>query len=544
MKLIKNALGLVILVAVLSSAAMADGCYIPARAYPVNPSIPTQRALITFRNGVETLVVESTYQSDSPDVGWILPLPAEPTKLEQADGGLLRSISMSLRPEITHDLSEVVKGLTIAAGCLVPFVLVVLLVKDAGRRDATVRTLAKCVITLVIFGALLASITLSSMAGISSHGVVGITEVSSQRVGNYEATVLKAADGGAVSAWLEANSLRGLDAQAKVIVDDYAARKWCFVVARLSRPGSGVATPHPIAATFPSASIVYPMKLTAIAGSVTHVELFVACEKEAAAAGFECVVADRFREVADRIGTTLAHPMSEENPESVLPEPHYGATATGLVIGSPDAGAFLWNGCVLTKLVADMKPQQMGQDVAIGQRDLVPYRKHVFSPTGRNEIIVSVSLGAAILLMLAVLIAYHGPRRPARKHLRVFAYPVVLVAMVCIGLYLLLPTVAVHSGRGMGRFMFARDMQCFAARHLDGQMSDEELKGFPAILKVGGMVMYKTNPFTGQEMQFERTPGNFSVRRLEGHAYFCAYDEDGREWRALLPDRKTAETEP
>jgi hypothetical protein len=460
---------------------------------------------------------------------------------------MLRSISMSLRPDITHDLIRIVGLLALAAACMVPFVLVVLLVKDADRRAVTLRTLAKYLIILVIFGGLLvASITLSSLGGVSSHGVVGITEVSSQRVGNYETTVLKASDGNAVSAWLEANSLRALDEQARRIVDDYAARKWCFVVARLSKQGNGAATPHPIAATFASASIVYPMKLTAIAGSVTHVELFVACDKEAAAPGFECVAADRFLGPGGRGGERPGDMLSEDNPVSRWPEPGYQAKATGLIIGSPDAGAFLWDGCVVTKLVADMRPGQMGQDLNIGQHELTPYRKHVFSDMGRNEIIASVALSGAILLMLSALIAYRGQRRPAVKDLRLFALPLAVVVVGCAALYFLLPTVAVRSGSWitMSR-LFAIDMQYSALRgNLNGQMTDEELKRFPAILKEHGWrPRAAVNPFTGQEMQFERTPGNFSVRRLAGHTYFCAYDDDGREWRALLPD-KAVETQP
>ena len=48
--------------------ARADGVYIPQRAYPALPTIPVQRAIIIHRDGIETLIVESTFQSKSPDV--------------------------------------------------------------------------------------------------------------------------------------------------------------------------------------------------------------------------------------------------------------------------------------------------------------------------------------------------------------------------------------------------------------------------------------------------------------------------------------------
>ena len=55
--------------------ATGNGKYWPTDAFPKTPTIPTQRAMIVFRDGVETLVVESTFQTDSPGVGWVLPLP-------------------------------------------------------------------------------------------------------------------------------------------------------------------------------------------------------------------------------------------------------------------------------------------------------------------------------------------------------------------------------------------------------------------------------------------------------------------------------------
>ena len=42
------------------------------------------------------------------------------------------------------------------------------------------------------------------------------------------------------------------------------------------------------------------------------------------------------------------------------------------------------------------------------------------------------------------------------------------------------------------------------------------------------------NPFTGEKMKFERSPGNFSVRRIEGVTYICLYDDSARELRIPL----------
>jgi len=42
------------------------------------------------------------------------------------------------------------------------------------------------------------------------------------------------------------------------------------------------------------------------------------------------------------------------------------------------------------------------------------------------------------------------------------------------------------------------------------------------------------NPFTGQPIRAECSPGNFNVRTIGGKRYFCVYDQDGIEKRLLL----------
>ena len=111
-------------VLMLGAAAAGDGKYWPEPAYPATPKIPLQRAIIVHKDGIETLIVESAFESESPNVGWVLPLPAEPTKLAVADPGMCRSLSMCLRPRILHDLHDYRSLPLWAAAMLVPLVIV------------------------------------------------------------------------------------------------------------------------------------------------------------------------------------------------------------------------------------------------------------------------------------------------------------------------------------------------------------------------------------------------------------------------------------
>ena len=64
----KLILGLLFLIQ--SVCGFADGCYFPARAVKTIPSIPTQRALLVWRDGVETLIVSSELDSYAHELVW------------------------------------------------------------------------------------------------------------------------------------------------------------------------------------------------------------------------------------------------------------------------------------------------------------------------------------------------------------------------------------------------------------------------------------------------------------------------------------------
>ena len=70
-----------VLLVSMPGASWGNGVYVPQQGYPVMPTIPVQRAIIVYRDGVQTLVVESAFQTEAKDVAWILPLPAVPVKL-------------------------------------------------------------------------------------------------------------------------------------------------------------------------------------------------------------------------------------------------------------------------------------------------------------------------------------------------------------------------------------------------------------------------------------------------------------------------------
>lgn len=71
----------------LFATASADGKYFPQNAYKVPPAIPTQRTILVYRDGIETLIIESALEGPGQEFGWVIPLPSRPTRFEEASPG-------------------------------------------------------------------------------------------------------------------------------------------------------------------------------------------------------------------------------------------------------------------------------------------------------------------------------------------------------------------------------------------------------------------------------------------------------------------------
>jgi len=517
-------------VTLLSAVAFvpADGCKFPEVAVERMPSIPQQKAVIVWRDGVETLVVESSFETESKNVGWVLPLPAEPTKLEVADSGMLTSLLVCLQPEITNEFNGGTWIAVFVCVLTIPTSLAAIFVR---RRHRWLECLA---VTIVILLVLLSFLSTLGHAGRDSAGWVvgtdsGISVLAVHRVGNYDVAVLRAKRAEALADWLKANGLKALDADARGIVDKYIEEGWCFVVARLVRDESGPATPHPIAATFAVEKAVYPMRLTSLAGSETRVELFVIADKTGAADGFRCVASDRFK-------------MVEPEPNEDV-SPYYRAENAWLIIGSVEAGELMWPGCVVTRLSRDMGPQDMDRDVEVQLRQFAPQREHFYTAKAQKDVAVCVLLWGTPVLFIVAAVIFHKMRRPRKWELCVLVGLVLLVLAGAAVPFLAMETIPVRADRSVGayfssvrpRFLTDAAEELAKQGKLHAGMTRDELAGFPQLLRKYVGEAYRLNPLTGKEMVLERSPGNFSVRVVDGMTYLCIYDGYGRERRVELP---------
>jgi hypothetical protein len=519
------AVALPLVLVAFTSPALADGGYWPRHAYAALPSIPAQRALIVHKDGMETLTVESTFDTPSPDVGWILPLPAEPTKIEVADSGTLTSLAVLLGPQVIHDLWDI--GDVILPIVIWLVVLVLYLALSKQGRDP-VEVITAVTVTLITFFLLWGLFSPAGSAGVKAAHAVQV--VSAQKVGSYDVSILRAQDAGAVDQWLSANDLAGLRPEAVAVVDDYGARGWCFAVARLSRSEGGEATPHPLSVTFPADEPVYPMKLTRLAGSTTHVELYVIADRMAAAAGFRLVFSDTFH------GATYDRRYSRDDPRRVFEGSRYGP-----LIGAAPLVAAMWDDCVVSRLEAHLPPAAMDQDVALRSAEFKPHRDMYFSSRGRRDAAVCILLLGAIPTLIYAGVIFAGRRLPNRRQAR----RLVMLAIVVLAMAVIVPLMHEVVPVGPEIRLFSDEDQTYhfswvvremtREGHLHEGMTGEQLAAVLAeapqrgFTSEDGECPWFVNLYTGGPVWFERSPGNFATSRINQESWLCVYDQYGLE---------------
>ena len=129
--------------------------------------------------------------------------------------------------------------------------------------------------------------------------------------------------------------------------------------------------------------------------------------------------------------------------------------------------------------------------------------------------------GAVCLLIVWAVVFRHWPR-PDKKGLLALAVAAVVVLAAGACVHLFVPVVSVeirHDGSDV-YFLVHQAKQAVADKTLRASMRDDEL-----IKYVGDL----------SSARYERSPGNFSIRRQAGHTYICFYDPDCREARVEAP---------
>ena len=213
------------LLTVTAAAAPANacGCGAIAPAAGTVAEVTSESAIISHRDGVETIVLSLGVESVIANAGLIVPTPS-PATIEAGDPALFDALGEQTvaRERIVDDWW--------------------------GNKVNPSASTAPTVVSRVAVGAL-------------------------------EATTLAATDTGGLSAWLTQNGYE-IPAESSSQLQQYIDKKWQFVAVKLAA-GSGDdgalldGTLAPIQISFPSASIIYPLGMAKAASSEQSLRLNV-----------------------------------------------------------------------------------------------------------------------------------------------------------------------------------------------------------------------------------------------------------------------------
>ena len=464
-----------------ASGAYADGKAFVLRAQdPGSVRMPDQQALISFDNGVQTLAIETRFESSGSNFAWVVPLPAVPT-VEAATQGLFPTLQALFQP-------KVIEREPVALGALVPLILATLIVIAVPRWKGML---------LALLLVLVAAVTLLPALGKARASVrptsTGVEVLARTIAGEFELTTISSDDPAALMNWLNDGGYAVPGGAASVIAD-YVARGWVFVAAKAVAPEAierRAVTPRPLVFRFPVDAPVYPMRLTGVEnGGPLELELFVFGPASAQVAGMEATTSlMAYRD--DPAWNTRSWPKWGEIGVS-----HAGlqeVLAPSLTPNTP-----MW----ATKLRGTLEPAQMQTDLAITFGARSGFREEVYTPKGRRAMAMT-SAGAVMLLgLFLAFLGFEASRAGAKA--RWIGVAVVMLTGAAGGL--------VH-----GAMLPVTDGAQRVARY-DGQwlweVMQQELDPLPAAKE-------------GEEIDRLREAMAGAIRRLESEGWMTEGVRDG-----------------
>lgn len=288
------------------ASARADGKVFAPVMVPQQVAMPDQRALLAWKDGVETLVIESAFVGKGTDFAWVVPLPDKPEVfaatrgtlpaavalmqpvVEKGAGGLAalgilagvvgmvalgfgwRGVDVLFRASVLGLLGAILGGV-VGGFFSVPewsWVIGAGVVVWLGRGFVRKSSRLLDVLLTLLLGLVLAAMMIPSFGkvrGVAESGgeTIGNVTVERRVVGDFDVAVIAGREGSGVVGWLEANGFAMDDAARSVAAEHAAAGGW-FVASRVRREfaESGRSVPAPLAFRFKAERAVYPMRLT------------------------------------------------------------------------------------------------------------------------------------------------------------------------------------------------------------------------------------------------------------------------------------------
>jgi len=224
---------------------------------------PSQKGVIIYENGIETLILQAGFRGDAQEFAWVIPVPAQPT-LSDADEQIFFDLHELTKPETKNSFWSF-------DGCY-------------GEEESLLED-------------------------------EGVTIVSMETVGIYETTTLSATNPRALANWLNEHGYY-MPPHAEDIVSSYVEEGWYFIAMKIQQsPNQRIRNEggiQPISLSFSSDKIVYPMKITAVSTSYTQLLLYVLAQHKMTFQSAELEYADWLSEKEVSYLRTIKTPVKHK----------------------------------------------------------------------------------------------------------------------------------------------------------------------------------------------------------------------------------------
>ena len=337
-----------------AGSALADGAFMRQRSQEAKPTIPYQRAFISWRDGRETMIVESVLNAPKGDYEWVVPLPSPQVKIEACLPGALEAVSMQCRPNVrTFSLSGwwPVAAFTTCL-CVAAFWI-------GTSRGLTPWDRRGMFLAVFLIGLIAMAVTFPvfACAKVGPGGAGDDAEVPAKGTADaYAYEIVRPPDAEFLARKLDRDGFR-LPAEARDAVRGYISNRWSFALMKVRQGPAAAVSPHPMRFEFPAKEPVYPMALTGATTDRLRLDLFVVGSGVAAVPGMDVWRVMKVVPKPDRSGspTPPGKTVSEWSP-----------------ISHPDVAPYLWDGATLTYLRGDLSGRELRDDLRIGFSRQVP----------------------------------------------------------------------------------------------------------------------------------------------------------------------------
>ncbi len=508
---------LLLMVGLGSAEARADGAFYRSTTAFANPQIPDQRALIHYENGVERLVIDTSFKGSGTNFAWVVPLPSVP-KIEPVTAGFFPTLRFLFQPTIIHEPP-----------------MIFLMVFFIGYGVFTVmRAMQKKTDGLAIFALLCTLVFASSMllpasqtAGTASTAD-GLEVLQRGRIGVYDTVTLSSTNGTSLLAWLSTNGF-ALPTSSLPVIQDYTKEGWIFVASKLhleANSGKPLAA-HPLSFTFKTDRPVYPLRMTGIDNKSCKIELYVFGTDQATASYFKVEQC--------------------EQPDYTPGEKHQSFRRSGFSIGHPGVAKWVSQSPVATKLSGELTSNDMKEDAYLRW---IPYHHERLVRYSREGATITAANYVSVPFVILLLVHYWRTRNKSSLPHNWLCKPssVITTCFICwLGISSALPMIPVTVSKfprlqHLSTFSIMKSILLDRIEERDKAATNKphptleyETLWLREQLKEASEARqelkprWQTNTFTNMPWHEEDSPGNYTIRQESNDVVAVWYGSYGEE---------------